>query len=365
MNTAIQCLSHTIPLTDFFVGSSIWRKDLNTENCLGTGGKLAIQFAKLVEQMWNSNNGAVTPKSFKIIVSDFAPQFSGYAQHDCQELLVFLLDGLHEDLNRVANKPYVEVQDSNGRKDEVVAAEMWLNHLMRNKSVIVDLFQGQLKSALTCGMCSYESVTFDPFMYLSLPFPSENENSEDIEVESLLDQFLIPECLEGDEQWYCPKCKEHVNATKKLDLWKLPPVLIIHLKRFKYDRLGIRQQKISNMVNSPLSNFSLEKYTKSEQREPPQYDLYAVARHMGSTGGGHYTAVAKHRLENQWYEFNDSHCNAMSSNDVLDNNAYLLFYQKQNLKDSGYRRQSVSNPRNWPHTLHKDELEQLNKEIQK
>lgn len=49
----------------------------------------------------------------------FAPQFSGYQQQDSQELLAFLLDGLHEDLNRVKKKPYLELKDANGRPDAV------------------------------------------------------------------------------------------------------------------------------------------------------------------------------------------------------------------------------------------------------
>jgi len=52
-------------------------------------------------------------------VGRFAPQFSGYQQQDSQELLAFLLDGLHEDLNRVKKKPYLELKDANGRPDSV------------------------------------------------------------------------------------------------------------------------------------------------------------------------------------------------------------------------------------------------------
>lgn len=55
----------------------------------------------------------------QIQVGKFAPQFSGYQQQDSQELLAFLLDGLHEDLNRIKKKPYVEIQDSNNRPDQV------------------------------------------------------------------------------------------------------------------------------------------------------------------------------------------------------------------------------------------------------
>ena len=56
---------------------------------------------------------------FQLQVGRFAPQFSGYQQHDSQELLTFLLDGMHEDLNRIKKKPYIELQDSSGRPDKV------------------------------------------------------------------------------------------------------------------------------------------------------------------------------------------------------------------------------------------------------
>lgn len=58
-----------------------------------------------------------------------------------QELLAFLLDGLHEDLNRVKCKRYVEVKDALDRPDEEVADEYWENHLARNNSIIVDICQ--------------------------------------------------------------------------------------------------------------------------------------------------------------------------------------------------------------------------------
>ena len=85
------------------------------------------------------------------------------------------MDGLHEDLNRVVQKPYVETVESNGRPDEEVAQEAWEAHLKRNKSIIVDLFQGQFKSTVNCPVCDKVSITFDPFMYLSVPLPVSNE----------------------------------------------------------------------------------------------------------------------------------------------------------------------------------------------
>lgn len=91
-----------------------------------------------------------------------------------QELLEWLLDGLHEDLNRVTEKPYSELKDSDGRPDSVVAHEAWAQHHARNQSIVIDLFYGQLKSKVSCLGCGRDSVRFDPFSLLSLPLPVEN-----------------------------------------------------------------------------------------------------------------------------------------------------------------------------------------------
>ena len=88
-----------------------YKSDINADNVLGTGGKLSIQFARLMNEIWNEEAPVVTPWSFKKIVGNFQPMFSGFAQHDSAELLNFVLDGIHEDLNRVIKKPYYEMPD--------------------------------------------------------------------------------------------------------------------------------------------------------------------------------------------------------------------------------------------------------------
>ncbi len=65
--------------------------------------------------------------------------------------------------------------DAGGKPDEIASQEAWTKHLIRNESVIVDLFHGQYKSTLVCSVCSKISVTFDPFMTLSLPIPGKKE----------------------------------------------------------------------------------------------------------------------------------------------------------------------------------------------
>ncbi|XP_058430807.1 ubiquitin carboxyl-terminal hydrolase 19 isoform X16 [Marmota monax] len=174
MNSVIQSLSNTRELRDFFHDRS-FEAEINYNNPLGTGGRLAIGFAVLLRALWKGTHHAFQPSKLKAIVASKASQFTGYAQHDAQEFMAFLLDGLHEDLNRIQNKPYTETVDSDGRPDEVVAEEAWQRHKMRNDSFIVDLFQGQYKSKLVCPVCAKVSITFDPFLYLPVPLPQKQK----------------------------------------------------------------------------------------------------------------------------------------------------------------------------------------------
>lgn len=81
-----------------------------------------------------------------------------------------MLDQLHEDLNRVKQKKYVEMPDLNA-DDATVARTYWDLHLQRNQSIVVDLVQGQFKSTLTCPICSHVKISFDPYMTVQLPIP--------------------------------------------------------------------------------------------------------------------------------------------------------------------------------------------------
>ena len=161
MNSSLQCLSNSEALTRFFL-SERWRRDLNRDNPLGMKGNLADEFHKVLAQLWaEPSSYSVCPRDFKRVIGHFAPQFTGYSQHDSQELLAFLLDGLHEDLNRIHDKPTTEIPTGDGSNDADVARLAWQRHKLRNDSTIQDLFAAQYRSELECP-CGNVSVTFDP-----------------------------------------------------------------------------------------------------------------------------------------------------------------------------------------------------------
>jgi ubiquitin carboxyl-terminal hydrolase 4/11/15 len=168
MNSALQCLASSVPLTDFFL-SKAYEQDINRVNPLGTKGEMSKAYYDLMKEIW-SRLGVAHPRDMKQCIQRFAPQFSGYQQHDSQELLAFLLDGLHEDLNRIKEKPYIEYENGWG------AQEAWdIGHKKRNDSIIVDLFQGQLKSRLRCPENDKTYDQYDPFMYLTVPLPVQTK----------------------------------------------------------------------------------------------------------------------------------------------------------------------------------------------
>lgn len=177
MNSALQCLSHCKELTEYFL-AQVYKSELNETNPLGMNGLLAKSYSYLIAALFNSayQKFSFPPSEFKKTIGRFASNFSGYGQQDSQEFLAFLLDGLHEDLNRVRKKPYVERDELIGvlpseEQLRTLGQTSWDGHKLRNDSVIVDLFQGMYKSTVVCPVCDVVSVTFDPFMDLSVPLP--------------------------------------------------------------------------------------------------------------------------------------------------------------------------------------------------
>ncbi|KAF0288001.1 Ubiquitin carboxyl-terminal hydrolase 19 [Amphibalanus amphitrite] len=172
LNSVIQCLANTRELRDYFA-DSLFQADINQHNPLGMKGQLALAFAVLMRVLWSGEHRSYNPHKLKALVAKRFTQFTGFAQHDAQEFMAFLLDGLHEDLNRVVEKPYTQTEEAGDRPDDEVAREAWYRYRLRDDSVIVDLFQGQYKSKLVCPDCGKVSVTFDPFLYLSVPLPKK------------------------------------------------------------------------------------------------------------------------------------------------------------------------------------------------
>jgi len=101
MAAGLQCLSNIPVFRDYFI-SGRFANDINRDNPLGWKGEVAEEYASLMRSLWSDRcHSSLRPAGFKRMLGRLNPQFDGYAQQDCQEFLAFLMDGLHEDLNRV------------------------------------------------------------------------------------------------------------------------------------------------------------------------------------------------------------------------------------------------------------------------
>jgi ubiquitin carboxyl-terminal hydrolase 8 len=245
------------------------------------------------------------------------------------------MDGLHEDLNRVKTKPYVEELEGFGMEDDKAAIESWRKHLLRHDSIIVDHCQGMHRSHLTCPRCGRESIKFDVYSSISVPLLT-TKNHESIRLEDCIEKLMEGEQLDERNAWYCPNCRQHVCALKMIALWTIPDILIVHLKRFTFDTCmtsgGMLRSKVDDTVVFPIEKLDLTKQVLGpvDENAKPIYKLFGVSEHTGPTANsGHYTATVRNSVDGKWYRCNDSHVGMTSGEASISGGAYVLFYQRE------------------------------------
>ncbi|KAK7056503.1 ubiquitin-specific protease doa4 [Paramarasmius palmivorus] len=349
MNAPIQCLSATPPFARFF-NEGRWKNAINYTNPLGSKGKLTGAFAKLVYTMWANEIPHQTPHDFKHCISSLNSQYIGTDQHDSQEFLSFLLDGIHEDLNRVVvrppwNRTPEEEAELERLPPQIASEQEWRAWKLRNDSIIVDFFQGQFRNQMKCLTCNKTSTTYNTFSILSVPIP--HGRSGKVPLQRCLDAFFNTEVMEKDDAWDCPQCKVKQRASKQLSLARLPPVLVIHLKRFEAN--GRFSDKIDTFVDFPLKSLDFTSYMPPplpagadhgklnggvplspddprSQIPPYRYDLYGVTNHTGNLSSGHYTAYIA--SGGGWKYCDDSTIKDVDYKQVVSQKAYVLFYKR-------------------------------------
>ena len=150
----------------------------------------------------------------------------------------------------------------------------------------------------------------------------EKNEKKNMNLYELLNNFNQIEKLSKNNEWLCPKCKMNQLANKKIELYSISEIVIIHLKRFRNNK------KIETYIDFPIENLDLTPYLPNKN-EKYIYDLFAVANHVGGLHGGHYFAYCKNYIENEWYEFNDSNVDKIDKNKIVTENAYVLFYSRK------------------------------------
>ncbi|KKY20807.1 putative ubiquitin c-terminal hydrolase [Phaeomoniella chlamydospora] len=285
MNSALQCVRSVEELSQYFL-HDVYKKDLNPSNPLAHNGEVARAYGNFLLQIYgDSSQSSFAPRHMKQTIGKYGPNFSGYGQQDSQEFLLFLLDGLQEDLNRVLKKPYIEKPDStdemvhNPKLLEEMADKCWDIYTARNDSVITDLFAGMYKSTLHCPVCDKVSIIFDPFNNLTLQLPVENNWSKEV--------FFFP--LHGkpirldvdiDKNASIKQLKEYVGKRMNADATKMIMAEIYKCKLYKLfeNPISIAEAGIQPADNIGIfeledvpTNYNADKYSRrstfSSQRD--------------------------------------------------------------------------------------------------
>ena len=320
MNSTLQCVMRVSTLLDLLMSGDILQ-DINRSK--KTRGAITDSLLRTAQKVFSMDGGSVSPHEFRQAVTSWARSFSNYHQHDAQEFLRFLLDGLHEELNRVQSPPpYQELKDIVGETARAQAQRWSRYHEERNSSVITDIFGGMLQSDRTCRVCGTVSRSFDPFLDLSVPIKKTGSRCTLADCFAL---FTATETLAGSERAHCSQCKKATDSTIRLCVYKLPQVLVVHLKRFSGSSEGFRS-KITDDVHF-AETFDMSPFVSRDAltAQAPQYTLTGFINHTGYSGGGHYTAIVRSPTTKEWCDYNDSH---VSPNPRISySQAYVLFYE--------------------------------------
>ena len=164
--------------------------------------------------------------------------------------------------------------------------------------------------------------------YIEIPEKEEQNTEQDsgiITLKKCLKLFSSEEKLKEGDEWFCPQCKKHVLANKKMELYYTPKILIICFKRFI--KHYTYWKKYDEDILFPINNLDLKEFIIGPDKDHSVYDLFAISQHYGGTGFGHYTAVCKNF--GNWYSYNDSSVHSTNSSDIVSNAAYVLFYRRR------------------------------------
>ncbi|KAJ8340401.1 hypothetical protein SKAU_G00350340 [Synaphobranchus kaupii] len=300
MNAVLQCLLGTVPLVEHFLDRRNRSKISSLESQVAAG-----PFLGLVEEVWLVRRDSWTPSEMRDVVCTLHPQFDNSCQQDAQELLLFLLNAIHDDLKTREDK-----QEGHNSPD-----------LQGESSIVTQLFEGQLSYLTVCMDCSHQIQQNQVFTMLSLPVPNHVIKCS---LQDCLALFFQQSTLTNTERRLCPECGLRQDTAVKTTLVKPPDILVLHLKRFECR--GNHKKKLKTNVVFPLENLDLTPFSPNLSPRHSKYSLYAVVNHTGNLDMGHYTAYLHNAHTRSWHKFDDAAVSDVQDHLVQSLGAYILLY---------------------------------------
>ena len=347
MNSVLQCLSQTKPLTDYFLNEKnlvkIFSNNIEIKN--KNEPQLSPIYCDLINKLWNRNGPkSFSPNDFMNQVEKMNPLFKKGEAGDSKDFIIFIFEQLHKELKGpVPGANQGNVQPLN-QYDKYNSFNYFFNDFKKDCSIISDIFFGFNETTNECLNCKaiynskgYNSpICYNYGIFNCLIFPLEevknmkynNIQNNQNNVVSLYDCFCYnqkSEIFTGENRNYCNVCKQVYDSIYTSKVFIGPNILVLILNRGKGNIYDVKLQFAEQI---DITQFVL-------QRDKPQliYNLYGVITHIGQSGpNAHFVASCKSSINNKWYRFNDAMINPINDlqKEVIEfGTPYILFYKKQ------------------------------------
>ncbi|KIW11501.1 hypothetical protein PV08_10801 [Exophiala spinifera] len=314
------------------------------QSCVACGMTEVFSDVTMVDQPTPAHAVSLLFASWKNI-----PEMSGKGQQDAQEWFMQIVDRLHEG---VAQYKVPEKTNSVNEANGIPSIEKQCVCFFHK------VFYGRENSQITCDTCHTVSSREDEFSSISLDFKKQVKkkkkaataaaNASDAKDKEAL-KITVPnihECLRGftapeplsPEQYSCQECKERRSASKQTRIRKLPAILCVHVKRFGMKQLATGvfapekyEGKLDFSLQLDMAPYTTRPPKNGEDKEKYMYDLDCVVVHQGEHAhNGHYFAFC--RQDNKWFRYDDEIVSATTTEDVMRQEAYLLFYSLRRIE---------------------------------
>nr|CAD2137825.1 unnamed protein product [Meloidogyne enterolobii] len=343
-NSVIQALYFCKPFREKILAyrQSHKKSGIQKENLLTC---LADLFSNISSQ--KRRVGTIAPKRFVTKLKRENELFDNFMQQDAHEFFNFLLNAISEVLAEEKRREHtngnVSSRTANGltKRSNLVTANVHdysarsTDGVRQDLTWIHEIFQGTLTNETRCLNCETVSSKDEDFLDLSVDI------EQDVSISNCLRNFSNMETLCGDQKYLCETCGSKQEAQKRMRIGKLPKLLALHLKRFKYVETLNRHTKLSYRVLFPME-LRLPNVKSTNGDADKIFDLVAVVVHCGSTPNrGHYITLVKSHY--YWLLFDDDIVDKLEESSIEDffglaesnvqknsESAYILFYQQRN-----------------------------------
>ena len=328
MNATLQCLSNTQKLTKYFLNKYIEKHD----------NIMANEYYKLLIHLWDikNNNSSYSPNSFKEVLSKENPLFAGIAANDSKDLINFLLERFHQELNESNQSNINNNMLQDDQSNEQVMLKLFLQDFKEKfNSPISHLFYGVMETKSQCHGCQIIKYNFQVYSFIEFPLQEVNKycynngkrplynndgTNPDVDLYECFEYYGKVDLMNGENQMYCNICKKLCDSFYSTTIYSTPNYLIINLNRGKG---AVYECKVNFPEQLNLFNFVSYKIGITV------FELYAVICHLGpSSMGGHFVAYCRNRIDNKWYLYNDGMVSKCTQTYQYQNGMpYILFYR--------------------------------------